>query len=64
MLISFNVDNTRAAMGELKGKGYPFIGGARPFRDCEYTFLHPKSMNGVLLELIDYKWRELKEPSA
>lgn len=64
MLISFNVDNTRAAMGELKGKGYPFIGGARPFRDCEYTFIHPKSMNGVLLELIDYKWRELKEPSA
>ncbi len=61
MLISFNVDNTRDAMDELKGKGYPFIGGARPFRDCEFAFIHPKAVNGVLLELIDYKWGELKE---
>jgi len=55
MLISFNVDNTREAMTELKQKGYPFIGGARPFRDCEFAFIHPKKMNGVLLELIDDK---------
>jgi len=60
MLISLNVDNTRAAMDELKGQGYPFIGGARPFRDCEFAFVHPKAVNGVLLELIDYKWHELK----
>jgi len=60
MLISLNVDNTRAAMGELKAKGYPFIGGARPFRDCEFAFVHPKAVNGVLLELIDYKWNELQ----
>jgi methylmalonyl-CoA/ethylmalonyl-CoA epimerase len=60
MLVSFNVDNTRAAMGELKSKGYPFIGGARKFRDCEFAFVHPKQVNGVLLELIDYKWEELK----
>jgi methylmalonyl-CoA/ethylmalonyl-CoA epimerase len=59
MLISFNVDNTRAAMDELKAKNYPFIGGARSFRDCEFAFVHPKEVNGVLLELIDYKWREL-----
>ena len=59
MLVSFNVDSTRAAMEELKGKGYPFIGGARPFRDCEFAFVHPGAANGVLLELIDYKWREL-----
>ncbi len=58
MLISFNVDNTREAMGELKEKGYPFIGGARQFRDCEFAFMHPKKMNGVLTELIDYKWDE------
>ncbi|RTZ97233.1 MAG: methylmalonyl-CoA epimerase [Deltaproteobacteria bacterium] len=58
MLISFNVDNTRKAMAELKEKGYPFIGGARQFRDCEFAFLHPKKMNGVLTELIDYKWDE------
>lgn len=60
MLISLNVDNTREAMEELKEKKYPFIGGARPFRDCEFSFIHPKKMNGVLLELIDYKWDELK----
>ena len=61
MLISFNVDNTRGAMDELKGKGYPFIGGARPFRDCEFAFIHPKAVSGVLLELIDYTWDELKK---
>ena len=60
MLISLNVDDTRAAMAELKAKDYPFIGGARPFRDCEFAFVHPNKVNGVLLELIDYKWRELE----
>ena len=58
MLISFNVDDTREAIDELKPQDYPFIGGARPFRDCEFAFIHPKKMNGVLLELIDYKWDE------
>lgn len=53
MLLSFNVDNTREAMEELEDKGYPFIGGARPFRDCEFAFIHPKKLNGVLTELID-----------
>ena len=61
MLISFNVDNTREAIDELKAKDYPFIPDsrgevARPFRDCEFAFVHPKKMNGVLLELIDDKW--------
>ena len=65
MLISFNVDKTREAIGELESKGYPFIAApngenARPFRDCEFAFIHPKKVNGVLLELIDYKWDELK----
>jgi methylmalonyl-CoA/ethylmalonyl-CoA epimerase len=55
MLVSFNVDNTREAISELQGKGYPFIGGARPFRDCEFAFVHPKAVNGVLLEVIDDK---------
>jgi len=61
MVISLNVDHTRSAMEELKAKGYPFIGGPRSFRDCEYAFIHPKKMNGVLLELIDYPWNELKK---
>lgn len=63
MLLSLNVASTRAAMQELDAKGYPFIGGARPFRDCEFAFVHPKALNGVLLELIDYRWRELAEPA-
>lgn len=57
MLISLNVDNTREAIGELAPKSYPFIGGARSFRDCEFAFIHPDKMNGVLLELIDDKWK-------
>lgn len=63
MIISLNVDDTRAAMTELGARGYPFIGGARPFRDCEFAFVHPKAVNGVLLELIDYEWRELQGPT-
>ncbi len=55
MLVSFNVDSTRAAIAEMTGKGYPFIGGARKFRDCEFAFVHPKATNGVLLEYIDDK---------
>ncbi len=66
MVISLNVDNTRDAIKELEPKGYPFISAAdgekaRSFRDCEFAFIHPKKMNNVLLELIDYKWDELKE---
>jgi len=66
MLISFNVDDTRKAVDELKEKGYPFIPDskgeiARPFRDCEFAFIHPKGLNGVLTEVIDYKWEELKK---
>ncbi|MCP4622951.1 MAG: methylmalonyl-CoA epimerase, partial [bacterium] len=65
MLISFNVDNTRQAVDELKAENYPFIPDergeiARPFRDCEFAFVHPKKLNGVLTELIDYKWDEFK----
>ncbi len=61
MVVSLHVDNTEEAMKELKGKGYKFIGGARPFRNCQYAFLHPKQVNGVLLEIIDYPWDEFKK---
>ena len=66
MIISFNVDNTRKCVEELKGKKYPFIPDkrgeiARPFRDCEFAFISPKKVNGVLLEIIDYKWNEFKK---
>jgi methylmalonyl-CoA epimerase len=60
MIVSFNVDNTREAIQELESKNYPFISSpagekARPFRDCEFTFIRPKKVNEVLLELIDDK---------
>jgi methylmalonyl-CoA/ethylmalonyl-CoA epimerase len=55
MLISFNVDKTAAAIDEVKGKGYPVIGGLRDFRECQFAFVHPKATNGVLLEYIDDK---------
>jgi len=62
MLISFNVDNTRQAVDELSTRGYPFILDsegeiARPFKGCEFAFIHPKKMNGVLTELIDDRRR-------
>ena len=65
MLISFNVDNTREAIDELKDD-YPFIPApdgevARKFRDCEFAFIHPKKLNGVLTELIDDKWDKDKK---
>jgi methylmalonyl-CoA/ethylmalonyl-CoA epimerase len=61
MVLSLHVDSTRKAADELKSMGYPFIPDrrgevARPFRGCEFAFLHPKAVNGVLLELIDGKW--------
>lgn len=61
MLIGFNVDQTADAIDELQEKGYPIIGGLRPFRDCQFAFVHPKALNGVLTEIIDYKWKELDE---
>ncbi len=61
MVVGINVDSTEAAMSELKAKGYPFIGGLRPFRDSKFAFVHPKKVNGVLLELIDYPWDEFKK---
>jgi methylmalonyl-CoA/ethylmalonyl-CoA epimerase len=65
MLVSFNVDNTRDAVKDLRGKGYPFIPASngeilRPFRDCEFAFVHPRKLNGVLTEIIDDKWKEPK----
>jgi len=58
MLISFHVNNTREAISEMQEKGYPFIPAAdgkiaRPFKDCEFAFIHPKKLNGVLTEIID-----------
>lgn len=53
MLLSLNVDSTRESIGELAALGHPIVGGARKFRDCEFAFVHPRAVNGVLLEFID-----------
>lgn len=60
-LIALNVEDTRAAADELKRSDHRLICDPRPapmppFDECEYTFVHPRSANGVLLELIDTKW--------
>ncbi len=66
MVVSLNVNNTREAIAELKPKDYQFIPDqkgdiTRSFRNCEFALIHPRKLNGVLAELIDYKWSELKE---
>ncbi len=61
MIVGLNVDSTEQAMDELKAKDYPFIGGLRPFRSSNFAFVHPRKVNGVLLELIDYPWNEFKK---
>jgi methylmalonyl-CoA/ethylmalonyl-CoA epimerase len=66
MLISLNVDNTREAIAELEPMGYKFIPDshgekARPFRECEFAFISPKNLNGVLTELIDDKSHNIEE---
>jgi len=53
--VAFRVENIQAALNELKGKGIRLIdekprigaGGAK------IAFLHPKSTNGVLVELCE-----------
>jgi methylmalonyl-CoA/ethylmalonyl-CoA epimerase len=60
MVVSFNVDNTREAVKELEAKDFPFIPDtrgevARPFGECEFAFVHPSKLNGVLAELVDDK---------
>ena len=58
MLISFNVDHIRMAAAALQSQGYPLIPDhqgdvIRAFRECEFTMVHPRKLNGVLTELID-----------
>ncbi|WP_207061360.1 VOC family protein [Motiliproteus sp. SC1-56] len=53
MVLSLGVESVAEASERLGAQGYPFIGGPRPFRDGVFTFIHPRRMNGVLLELID-----------
>ncbi len=51
--LCFKVADIDAAIAELRGQGYEFIGDApRPGAGgCRVAFLHPRSMGGVLVEL-------------
>lgn len=53
-LISFKVPDTVESMDELSKKGFPLLDQKpRKWRNSNFTFLHPKGFNGVLLEIID-----------
>ena len=53
-LISFKVDNVEEVLKSLKDKGINVIDEIpRKFGDRKYTFIHPKELCGVLVELID-----------
>ena len=54
MLISFKVPDTLSAIETLKRNDYKMIDqNPRAWGDSRYAFLHPGSMNGVLVEVID-----------
>ncbi len=59
MVLSLGVESTAAAVDELTAEGFPFVPAPetgevlRPFRGGRFAFVHPKAVNGVLLELID-----------
>lgn len=63
MVVSFHVKDTAHAIEELESRGYPVVaapGGdkVRSFRSGGFSFLHPRRMNGVLLEVIDCDWEK------
>ncbi len=53
MLLSLRVEDCKQALQELQGKGAVVIDQEpRRFGEARFGFVHPKSFNGVLLELI------------
>ncbi|MGI6308534.1 MAG: VOC family protein [Dethiobacteria bacterium] len=53
-LLSLKVPKVEEAMDELRKKGVPLTDEVpRQWRQSKYTFIKPKAMFGVLLELID-----------
>ena len=53
--VAFCVDNVEASLKELKEKGIRLIDEKprKGARDAKIAFLHPKSTNGVLVELCE-----------
>lgn len=54
--ICFKVDDIQAALKRLKGQGIQLIDEApRPgIHGTKVAFLHPKSLSGVLIELVEF----------
>jgi len=54
--IAFDVDDIQSEMERLKGEGFDVIGDIREGADNKLVcFIHPKSANGVLIELCQEK---------
>jgi len=54
MLVSFKVPDTAAAMRTLGEHDYEMLDKKpRSWEGSRYAFLHPRDMNGVLVEIID-----------
>jgi methylmalonyl-CoA/ethylmalonyl-CoA epimerase len=54
--IAFDVDDIHSEMERLKGEGFDVIGDIREGADNKLVcFIHPKSANGVLIELCQDK---------
>ena len=53
-LLSLKVPDTAQSLDELKGKPVDLIDQEpRQWQDSQFAFIHPKSLFGVLFELID-----------
>jgi len=62
--IALEVDDVNAGLKEMEGKGIQLIDkSGREGVAGQIGFLHPKSANGVLLELIEPKEKQDKKPS-
>lgn len=58
MILSLHVQKTRDAVEELENMNYSIVKDkqgrkVRPFRGSDFAFVHPKSLNNVLVEIID-----------
>ena len=57
--IAFDVDDIQSEMERLKGEGFDVIGDIREGADNKLVcFIHPKSANGVLIELCQDKSKD------
>ena len=57
--IAFDVDDIQSEIERLKGEGFDVIGDIREGADNKLVcFIHPKSANGVLIELCQDKSKD------